>query len=299
MEFKCTHCGETNDLDLSQLNVSELAEFSNGTADDSDAILALKEEIKEQQILVERQQKQLKDAQSGITKAISKTDKPSMEIQGEVAEEVLTDMLEDAFPEDVISSIKKGQSGADVRQLVMTQSGYEAGSILFESKSTKSWSNGWVDKLRSDMQEDGSTVGLLVSKAFPANQSDLLIQLEDRIWLCKPGLHVTAFVRALRQGILMGARREVLDEFASTSSKDTLYEYITGDFVEQISNIARIHANLNDEIVKEKNAFKRKWSTREKTLDQLSDSMNGIVGSIIGIGVPSIKLEKIKELSMD
>ena len=184
-------------------------------------------------------------------------------------------------------------------QLVMTQSGYEAGSILFESKSTKSWSNGWVDKLRSDMQEDGSTVGLLVSKAFPANQSDLLIQLEDRIWLCKPGLHVTAFVRALRQGILMGARREVLDEFASTSSKDTLYEYITGDFVEQISNIARIHANLNDEIVKEKNAFKRKWSTREKTLDQLSDSMNGIVGSIIGIGVPSIKLEKIKELSMD
>lgn len=299
MEFKCTHCGETNDLDFSQLNVSELAEFSNDTADDSDAILALKEEIKEQQILVERQQKQLKDAQSGITKAISKTDKPSMEIQGEVAEEVLTDMLEDAFPEDVISSIKKGQSGADVRQVVMTQSGYEAGSILFESKSTKSWSNGWVDKLRSDMQEDGSTVGLLVSKAFPANQSDLLIQLEDRIWLCKPGLHVTAFVRALRQGILMGARREVLDEFASTSSKDTLYEYITGDFVEQISNIARIHANLNDEIVKEKNAFKRKWSTREKTLDQLSDSMNGIVGSIIGIGVPSIKLEKIKELSMD
>ena len=135
MEFKCTHCGETNDLDLSQLNVSELAEFSNDTADDSDAILALKEEIKEQQILVERQQKQLKDAQSGITKAISKTDKPSMEIQGEVAEEVLTDMLEDAFPEDVISSIKKGQSGADVRQVVMTQSGYEAGSILFESKN--------------------------------------------------------------------------------------------------------------------------------------------------------------------
>ena len=299
MEFKCTHCGETNDLDLSQLNVSELAEFSNEPADDSDAILSLKEELKEQQIVLERQQKQLQDAQSGITKAISKTDKPSMEIQGEVAEEVLTDMLEDAFPEDAISSIKKGQSGADVRQVVMTQSGYEAGSILFESKSTKSWSNGWVDKLRSDMQEDGSTVGLLVSKAFPANQSDLLIQLEDRIWLCKPGLHVTAFVRALRQGILMGARREVLDEFASTSSKDTLYEYITGDFVEQISNIARIHANLNDEIVKEKNAFKRKWSTREKTLDQLSDSMNGIVGSIIGIGVPSIKLEKIKELSMD
>jgi hypothetical protein len=299
MEFKCSHCGEMNDLDLSEFNISELAELSNQPVEDSEEILALKEQIKEQQILVERQQKQLKDTQSGITKAISKTDKPSMEIQGEVAEEVLTDLLEEAFPEDEISSIKKGQSGADVRQVIMTQSGHEAGSILFESKSTKSWSNGWIEKLRSDMQEEGSTVGLLVSKAFPAKQTDLLVQLEERIWLCKPGLHVTAFVRALRQGILMGARREVLDEFASTSSKDTLYEYITGDFVEQISNIARIHSNLNEEIVKEKNAFKRKWTAREKTLDQLVDSMTGIVGSISGIGVPSMKLEKIKELSMD
>ena len=56
---------------------------------------------------------------------------------------------------------------------------------------------------------------------------------------------------------------------------------------------------LKVEIVKEKNAFKRKWTAREKTLDQLVDSMTGIVGSISGIGVPSMKLEKIKELSMD
>jgi len=27
MEFKWSHCGETNDLDLSKLNVSELAVF--------------------------------------------------------------------------------------------------------------------------------------------------------------------------------------------------------------------------------------------------------------------------------
>ena len=50
---------------------------------------------------------------------------------------------------------------------------------------------------------------------------------------------------------------------------------------------------------KEKNAFKKKWSAREKTLEQLANSMTGIVGSISGIGVQSMKLDKIKELSMD
>ena len=97
----------------------------------------------------------------------------------------------------------------------------------------------------------------------------------------------------------MGARKEILDEFSSKDNKQYLYEYITGDFIEQLSNIARTHSNLTEEMQKEKNAFKKKWSAREKTLEQLSNSMTGIAGSIYGTGVRSIKLDKIKELSMD
>jgi hypothetical protein len=44
MEFKCSHCGEMNDLDLSEFNISELAELSNQPVEDSEEILALKEQ---------------------------------------------------------------------------------------------------------------------------------------------------------------------------------------------------------------------------------------------------------------
>ena len=185
-----------------------------------------------------------------------------------------------------------------ILQKIILPSGHLAGTILFESKSTKNWSNKWVEKLRSDMQESSAAVSLLVSKAFPAKETEALIQLEERIWLCKPGPHVVAFVKALRQGIIMEARQRTLEEFTSSSSKDALFEYITGDFVEQISNIGRVYSDLSTEMTKEKNAFKRKWAAREKLLEQLANSMTGVVGSISGIGVPTIKLEKIKELEL-
>ena len=65
----------------------------------------------------------------------------------------------------------------------------------------------------------------------------------------------------------MEARQKTLDEFTSSSSKDALFEYITSDFVEQISNIARVYTELTEEMQKEKNAFKRKWASREKLLE--------------------------------
>ena len=72
-------------------------------------MLALREQIKELQILNTRQQEDLQKAQTGISKAISKTEKPSMEIQGEIAEEILLDDLQDAFPKDEFKPIKKGR----------------------------------------------------------------------------------------------------------------------------------------------------------------------------------------------
>ncbi len=298
INWKCSHCGEDNVLDLSELNLTDFIEPNSSPSDESEELMLLREQIKELQIVNERQENDLLNAQTGISKAISKTEKPSMEIQGEIAEEILLDDLQDAFPKDEFKPIKKGESGGDILQKIILPSGHLAGTILFESKNTKNWSNKWVEKLRFDMQESAAAVSLLVSKAFPAKEKEALVQLEERIWLCKPGPHVVAFVRALRQGIIMEARQRTLEEFTSSSSKDALFEYITGDFVEQISNIARVYSNLSIEMTKEKNAFKRKWTAREKLLEQLANSMTGVVGSISGIGVPTIKLEKIKELEL-
>ena len=297
-EFICSNCGETLEIDLSQLDIAEEL-INQGIEESQSEIEKLEERNKALELKLERTVKGLEDSQSGISKAISKTKDQSVEIQGEIAEELLQENLQTAFPDDNFSAIKKGQRGADVKQVIFSDGGYEAGSILFESKNTKSWSNAWVEKLKSDLNEDGANIGILVSKAFPAKEKEILAQLDKRIWLCKPGPHVIGLVRALRDGILKEANQKNLENFKSKASVDNLLEYVTGDFINQIQAMGQVYQDLNDEMTKEKNAFKTKWNRRQKVLDRLADSITGVVGSIEGIGVESLSLEKIQQFTLE
>ena len=109
LEFECKHCGEVNEIDLSDSNLSELVGKSVETDKE---VMDLREELKEKNILLGRRNAELEKARSGITSAISKTERPSVEIQGEVAEELLFDDVKNAFDEDEFHPIKKGKIGA-------------------------------------------------------------------------------------------------------------------------------------------------------------------------------------------
>jgi len=63
--------------------------------------------------------------------------------------------------------------------------------------------------------------------------------------------------------------------------------------------MGQVYQDLNEEMVKEKNAYKTKWNRREKVLDRLADSITGVVGSIEGIGVKSLSLEKIQQFTLE
>ena len=297
-EFTCYKCGEINELDLSQIDLAEEL-ISQGVEESSEEMQKLEAKNKALELKLERTLKGLEDSKSGITNAISKTKDQSVEIQGEIAEEVLQDNLELAFPNDTFSPIKKGQRGADIKQNIFTDGGFEAGGILFESKATKSFSNNWIEKLKSDLDEDGSNIGILVSKAFPAKEKEILVQIDNRIWLSKPGPHVIGLVRALRDGILRQANQRNIEDFKAKTSSDNLLDYMTGDFINQIQAIGKVYQDLNDEMIKEKNAFKTKWKRREKVLERLVDSVTGVVGSIQGTGIESVNLEKIHELKYE
>ena len=63
--------------------------------------------------------------------------------------------------------------------------------------------------------------------------------------------------------------------------------------------MGQVYKALNDEMLKEKNAFKTKWNKREKVLDRLADSLTGVVGSIEGLGVEALSLEKIQQFTLE
>jgi len=68
----------------------------------------------------------------------------SQQLQGEVLELELENLLRAKFPFDSIEPVAKGEFGGDVLQRVVSQGGQASGSILWESKRTKNWSDGWL-----------------------------------------------------------------------------------------------------------------------------------------------------------
>ncbi len=73
-----------------------------------------------------------------------KAEQGSQQSQGEVLELELEVLLRGRFPTDLVEAVGKGELGADVVQQVNGSIGQAAGIILWESKPTKAWSDGWT-----------------------------------------------------------------------------------------------------------------------------------------------------------
>lgn len=70
-----------------------------------------------------------------------KAEQGSQQMQGEAQELELENVLRARFPFDGIDPVPKGEFGGDVLQRVVNHSGQACGTILWESKRTKNWSD--------------------------------------------------------------------------------------------------------------------------------------------------------------
>jgi hypothetical protein len=64
----------------------------------------------------------------------------------------LESLLEAKFPGDIVEPVPKGEFGGDILRRVLNSSGEACGTLLWESKRTKNWSDGWLAKLRQDQR---------------------------------------------------------------------------------------------------------------------------------------------------
>src|SRR4029450_7673070 len=91
----------------------------------------------------------------------------SQQLQGEVQEIELESLLRAKFAHDLIEPVPKGEFGGDVLQRVRGPNGQECGSILWESKRTKNWSDGWLAKLREDQRAAKAEIAVILSQVLP------------------------------------------------------------------------------------------------------------------------------------
>src|SRR5262249_28072537 len=108
----------------------------------------LREQLKaqadeENRLRMAEKEKVISDLKLKLDEAQRKVDQGSQQAQGEVLELEFERSLTKAFPWDRITEVAKGIRGADICHEVMSKTVKPCGKILYETKRTRNWSDGW------------------------------------------------------------------------------------------------------------------------------------------------------------
>ena len=220
-------------------------------------------------------------AQVELTKQMQeKQEQGSMQLQGEAQELGIENYLKENFKLDDVEEIKKGANGADTLQIVKNEFNQPCGSIYYESKRTKTFSNSWVEKFKDDMQEKCADIGVLVTAVYPAGMERM--ELRDGIYICSYE-EFKALVPILRNILIEFNNIKAFQQNQHEKSVQ-LYNFLTSkEFKLQFETIYNCFNNLRDNLQKEKNAMNKIWKQREKELDNVLKATSGMYGSIQGI----------------
>ena len=102
---------------------------------------AKKEAEDELKLKVSEKEQTIASMQKQIEELKRRAEQGSQQLQGEVQELELETLLRAKFPHDNIEPVPKGEFGGDALQRVTSPLGQSCGTILWESKRTKNWSD--------------------------------------------------------------------------------------------------------------------------------------------------------------
>jgi hypothetical protein len=246
-----------------------------------------KQEVEDElRLKVSEKEEQIASMQRRIEELKRKAEQGSQQLQGEVMELELENTLRTKFPFDSIEPVAKGEFGGDVVQRVVSPSGLACGSILWESKRTKNWSDTWLAKLRGDQRAAKAEICLLVSQALPKDVESF--EQIDGVWIAGPK-YALPLVVALRQSLIEVANSKLSQEGQQTKT-ELVYEYLTGPrFRHRIEAIVEKFSDMQDDLNKEKKAMTRLWAKRDAQIQGVIESTVGMYGDLQGIAGRALK----------
>jgi hypothetical protein len=228
--------------------------------------------------------RRLADMRRQIEDLKRRADQGSQQLQGEAGEEALESILRSAFPADDISGIGQGIRGADIHQVIVDSRGARSGSILWECKNARNWSDAWITKLKNDQRSLHADVAVIVTAALPK---------ECRRFAMIDGVLVTDFACA---GALAAVLRSNLLALAQARSAalrkhdtlELLYRYLSGvEFRQRVEAVVDSFAKMREELEQERRAAERTFARRAKQIDAVTFNVSGMYGDLQGM-VPSL-----------
>ena len=145
---------------------------------------AKKEAEDEMKLKVMEAEQTIASMQRQIEDLKRRAEQGSQQLQGEVQELELETLLSTRFPRDTIQPVPKGEFGGDILHRVIGPAGQPCGTILWESKRTKNWSDGWLPKLREDQRASKAEIAVIVSQVLPKEVETF--GLVDQVWVSHP-----------------------------------------------------------------------------------------------------------------
>ena len=222
--------------------------------------------LRDKELLIER----MKTEMDGLQR---KLNQGSQQAQGEAQELVLEDQLRQAFPTDLFREVAKGVEGADVIQLVRDADGRDCGTILWESKRTKAWTDGWLAKLQSDRARELATIAALATQAMPKGITSIG-QMEG-VWICAFS-HAVPMAMLLRQGMQEAAAARKSME-GQKDKMSLIYAYLTGnEFRSRATAVTDAWTKMLDSLNGERRAMEKIWRERERWMSSAMGGMQGI-----------------------
>jgi hypothetical protein len=233
--------------------------------------------------------------QKNIEELKQKAEQGSQQLQGEVLELELENLLRTKFPYDVIEPVAKGEFGGDALQRVNSPSGTPCGSILWESKRTKNWSDGWLAKLRDDQRSAKAEVCVLVSQVLPKGVE--AFDLIDGVWVTTPRAALPV-ATMLRQGLLQVSQTRALSEGQHTKT-EMVYQYLTGPrFKQRVEAIVEAFSSMQDDLDKERKVIMKQWAKRGEQIERVMGATVGMYGDLQGIAGKSLQEIEGLELAL-
>lgn len=246
----------------------------------------MKFKVMEKEQTISSMQKQIEDLKR-------RAEQGSQQLQGEVQELELEALLRAKFPFDTIDPVPKGEHGGDALHRVMGPLGQACGTILWESKRTKNWSDGWLPKLRDDQRAAKAEVAVIVSQILPKGVE--AFESIDGVWVSHPRVALPLAV-SLRYALVDIASARSAIEGQQTKT-EMVYQYLTGPrFRQRVEAIVEAFSSMQGDLNAERKAITKQWAKREEQIGRVMQATVGMYGDLQGIAGKTMK--EIEGLNM-
>jgi hypothetical protein len=259
------------DLTVERRVQTDLAAAREKAKKDAEDEMKLK--VMEAEQTIASMQKQIEDLKR-------RAEQGSQQLQGEVQELEIESLLSTRFPRDTVQPVPKGEFGGDIIHRVMGPLGQPCGTILWETKRTKNWSDGWLPKLREDQRAAKAEIAVILSQALPKDIDTF--GLVNEVWIAHPKVALPVAV-ALRQTLIEIAGARQASEGQQTKM-EMVYRYLTGPrFRQRVQAIVEAFSSMREDLDRERKAITKQWAKREEQIDRVMQATVGMYGDLQGI----------------